>query len=95
MNGAELLLGKEALARHGSRSALICGEESVTFAELAARVARAAGAFAALGVRPGDRVLFLMRDTPDFAAAWLGAIRAGAVAVAPCASAASKPCSSP
>ncbi len=82
MNGAELLLGKEALARHGSRSALICGEESVTFAELAARVARAAGAFAALGVRPGDRVLFLMRDTPDFAAAWLGAIRAGAVAVA-------------
>jgi benzoate-CoA ligase len=82
MNGAELLLGKEALARHGSRIALICGEESVTFAELAARVARAAGALAALGVRPGDRVLFLMRDTPEFAAAWLGAIRAGAVAVA-------------
>jgi benzoate-CoA ligase len=82
MNGAELLLGKEALARHGSRTALICGEENVTFAQLAARVARAAGAFAALGVHPGDRVLFLMRDTPDFAAAWLGAIRAGAVAVA-------------
>jgi len=82
MNGAELLLGKEALARHGSRIALICGEESLTFAELAARVARAAGALAALGVRPGDRVLFLMRDTPDFAVAWLGAVRAGAVAVA-------------
>ncbi|MFL6567162.1 MAG: AMP-binding protein [Burkholderiales bacterium] len=82
MNGAELLLGREALARHGHRTALICGEESVNFSDLAARVARAAGAFAALGVRPGDRVLFLMRDTPDFAAAWLGAIRAGAVAVA-------------
>jgi len=82
MNAAELLLGNEALARHGRRTALICGEESVTFAELAARVARAAGAFAALGVRPGDRVLFLMRDTPDLVAAWLGAIRAGAVAVA-------------
>ena len=27
-------------------------------------------------------MLFLMRDTPDFVAAWLGAIRAGAVAVA-------------
>jgi 3-hydroxybenzoate/4-hydroxybenzoate---CoA ligase len=82
MNAAELLLGKEALARHAGRTALICGEESVTFAELAARVARAAGAFTALGVRPGDRVLFLTRDTPDFVAAWLGAIRAGAVAVA-------------
>ena len=32
--------------------------------------------------RPGERVLFLMRDTIDFAAAWLGAVRAGAVAVA-------------
>lgn len=82
MNGAQQLLGEEALARHGSRTALICGEESLTFTELAARVARAAGAFAALGLRPGERVLFLMRDTPDFAAAWLGAIQAGAVAVA-------------
>ncbi|HVQ26825.1 MAG TPA: AMP-binding protein, partial [Planctomycetota bacterium] len=64
MNAAELLLGEAALARHGGRSALICGEQSLTYSELAARVARAAGAFAALGVRPGDRVLFLMRDTP-------------------------------
>ena len=31
---------------------------------------------------PGDRVLLLMRDTPEFAAAWLGAVHAGAVAVA-------------
>ncbi|HEY1289014.1 MAG TPA: AMP-binding protein [Burkholderiales bacterium] len=82
MNGAELLLGEEALARRGGRPALICGEETLTFAELAARVAHAAGAFAALGVRPADRVLFLMRDTPEFVAAWLGAIRAGVVAVA-------------
>ena len=82
MNGAQLLLGEEALARHRGRPALICGEETLTFAELAARVAHAAGAFAALGVHPADRVLFLMRDTPEFVVAWLGAIRAGAVAVA-------------
>jgi 3-hydroxybenzoate/4-hydroxybenzoate---CoA ligase len=82
MNAAELLLGPAALARHGGRTALICGDESVTFAQLADRVARAAGALAALGVRPGERVLFVMRDTPEFAAAWLGAVRAGAVAIA-------------
>jgi 3-hydroxybenzoate/4-hydroxybenzoate---CoA ligase len=82
MNAAELLLGPDALARHGGRTALICGDESVSFAQLANRVARAAGALAARGVRPGDRVLFLMRDTPDFAAAWLASVRAGAVAVA-------------
>ena len=34
------------------------------------------------GVAPGDRVLLLMRDTPEFVAAWLGAVHAGAVAVA-------------
>jgi benzoate-CoA ligase len=82
MNGAELLLGPEALARHGGRMAFVCGEEAMSFAALAERVARASGAFTALGVRPGERVLLLMRDTPEFAAAWLGAVRAGAVAVA-------------
>lgn len=81
-NGVEQLLGEAALARHGARTALVCGAERVAFAELAARVRRASGAFARLGVRPGERVLLLMRDTPAFAAAWLGAVRYGAVAVA-------------
>ena len=81
-NGAEHLLGAAALARHGAREAIVCDAQSVTYAELAARVRRAAGALAALGVRPGERVLIAMRDTPEFAAAWLGAVYAGAVAVA-------------
>ena len=82
MNAAENLLGAAALERHGKRVALVCGEASVTYAELAAEAARASAALAGLGVRPGDRVLLLMRDTPEFAAAWLGAVRAGAIAVA-------------
>ncbi len=82
MNAAELLLGPAALERHGARTALICEDEAVSFAELAGRVARSGAALVALGVRPGDRVLLLMRDTPEFAAAWLGALHAGAVAVA-------------
>ena len=82
MNAAEFLLGGEALRRHGARRALTCGDETVTYEELAARVARAAAAFAASGVRPGDRVLLLMSDTVESAAAWLGAVRLGAVTVA-------------
>ncbi len=82
MNAVELLLGAEALARHGERPALICGEETVGFAALARNARRASGALASLGVRPGEKVLLLMRDTPEFAAAWLGAVRMGAVAVA-------------
>jgi benzoate-CoA ligase len=82
LNAVELFLGTEALERHGTHPALICGEESLSYAGLAAQVAQAANALRALGVAPGDRVLLLMRDTPEFAAAWLGAVHAGAVAIA-------------
>ena len=82
MNGAELLLGEAALERRGQRIALVCGEERVSMAALAERVRRSAGAYLAHGVRPGERVMLLMRDTPECAAAWLGAVHAGAVAVA-------------
>jgi benzoate-CoA ligase len=81
MNAAEHLLGEVALARHGARAALVCGERELSYAELAADTARAANAVRARGVRPGERVLLLLRDTPEFAAAWLGSVRAGAVVV--------------
>lgn len=81
MNGAEHLLGHAALACHGTRVAFTCGAESVTYAALASRVKHAAAAFLALGVKPGERVLLLLRDTPEYVAAWLGAVRAGAVAI--------------
>ena len=82
MNAAEQLLGPSALERHGARIAYVCGATSLNYRELAAGVARAAGALHSLGVRPGERVLLLMRDTPEFAAAWLETVHAGAVAIA-------------
>ncbi len=82
MNAAEHLLGTAALARHGRRTALLCGNEQVSFADLGARVRRAAAAWRAQGARPGERVLILLRDSPEFAAAWLGALYAGSVAIA-------------
>ena len=82
MNGAELLLGEAALERRGQQVALVCAGEAISRASLAECVRRASGAYVAHGVRPGDRVMLLMRDTPEAAAAWLGAVHAGAVAVA-------------
>jgi len=82
LNAVEHFLGTKALAQHGTRTALICGSDSVSYAELAARVSRAADALRAIGVSRGDRVLLLMRDTPEFIAAWLGVVHAGAVAIA-------------
>ncbi len=81
MNAAEHLLGENALALHGARAALVCGEDALSYRALAEEVARAANALRALGVRPGQRVLLLLRDTPEFVAAWLGAVHAGAVAI--------------
>lgn len=82
MNAAEFLLGADALAKHGRRIALRCGDESVSYAELAALVRRASGVWRSLGAVRGERVLLALRDTPDFAAAWLGALHAGIVVVA-------------
>jgi len=82
MNSVQDLLSEERIAPRATQPALICGEETVSFAELGERVRRSAGALRELGVKPGERVLFLMRDTPAFAAAWLGAIYAGSVAIA-------------
>jgi len=78
MNLAEHVLRN----RYPGRIALIGGNEQVSWDALADRVARTAGALRAHGVQPGEQVLFVKRDTPDFAAAWLGAVHAGAVAVA-------------
>lgn len=81
MNAAEHLLGEEALSRHGTRTALLCESREVSYAELAQQVGRASNVLRATGVRPGERVMLLMRDTPEFAAAWLGTVHAGAVAI--------------
>jgi benzoate-CoA ligase len=82
VNAVEHFLGAAALERHGARAALVCGTQTLSYAALAAETARAANALRSFGVAPGDRVLLLMRDTAEFAAAWLGAVHAGAVAIA-------------
>jgi len=81
MNAAEHLLGSAALARHGSRKALLSADASVSYAELATMVQRSAAAWVSLGAARGDRVLILLPDSPEFAAAWLGALHAGIVAI--------------
>lgn len=82
MNAMDILLGDAALSKYGAHTALHCGDAGVSYAELAAGMRRAAGAWRTLGVEPGDRVMILLRDTPAFAQAWLGALWAGAVAIA-------------
>jgi acetyl-CoA synthetase/medium-chain acyl-CoA synthetase len=56
-------------------------EQRFTFADMAVRLRRAASAFAAQGVAPGDRVLVILPRVPQWWVAMLGLIRLGAVPI--------------
>ena len=82
MNAAEALLGPALAAGRGDRPALLFGDRVITYAALDAESNAFADACADLGVGPGDRVLMMVSDRPQFFVAFLGTIKAGAVAVA-------------
>jgi benzoate-CoA ligase family protein len=65
----------------GDKVALREGERSWTYAQLADQVTRFASALRTLKIGRGERVAMLVRDTLEGAAAILGTIHAGAVAV--------------
>jgi benzoate-CoA ligase family protein len=65
----------------GTRAAFRYRGQSVTFAHTADMVAHAAGALLEAGVRAEQRVLLVLPDSPDFTAAFFGAIKAGIVPV--------------
>ena len=63
----------------GDKVALSCGDETCTFAELAARANRAGHVLRELGVRPEERVLLSLSDGFDFVACWFAVLKIGAV----------------
>jgi crotonobetaine/carnitine-CoA ligase len=69
-------------AQHdGDRVAVTFEGASCTYAELDERAARFQGWLEEAGVRAGDRVVILMRNSLEFLYVWLGCARAGAVGV--------------
>ena len=80
INIAAHFLDRPASA-HPQRIAIAGEGPAFTYAQLAELSQRAAGAFAASGARPGDRVLIVLPDSADFIAAFFGAARTGAIPV--------------
>jgi acyl-coenzyme A synthetase/AMP-(fatty) acid ligase/rubrerythrin len=78
INAATLLLADA----EGARTALVCADEQLTYAELRRRVACAAAVWRARGLKRGERVAVKVPDGIDWVCAFLGAMWAGAVAVA-------------
>ena len=63
------------------KTAIECGDRSVTYGELCARVNQAGNGLKRLGVRMEERVFLLLPDVPEFAFSFFGAIKIGAVPV--------------
>jgi len=80
-NAAYDLLQRHVAEGRGDRVAVIDDDGSHTYRQVAERALRAAGALAALGVMPEQRVALCMVDSVDFVATFLGAIALGAVPV--------------
>ncbi|MEU0893081.1 FadD3 family acyl-CoA ligase [Streptomyces massasporeus] len=74
-------LVRAASERYAHVEAVVEGRTRVTYAELGARVERAAAACLATGVQPGDRVAIWAPNSLDWIVAALGAVSAGAVLV--------------
>jgi L-proline---[L-prolyl-carrier protein] ligase len=71
----------EAAAARPEATAVVDGSRSLTYGDLDRESRRVAGALAAAGVRPGDRVGLLLPKSLEAVAALYGTLRAGAVCV--------------
>ena len=71
----------ERAERFGSEIAIASEEGALTYADLVDRAARVAGALAALGVEPGDRVATMLPTGNDYLAAWHAVVWLGAIEV--------------
>jgi benzoate-CoA ligase family protein len=65
----------------GGKVAIRCNGQRLTYSQIAEQVNRAGNALRELGVQEEQRVLLLLPDCPEFAAAYFGAMKIGAVAV--------------
>jgi acyl-CoA synthetase (AMP-forming)/AMP-acid ligase II len=80
-NLVHLLVERHREAGRGALPAVVDGDVTLSYDDLAGAAARAAGALRDHGVRPGDRVCLALRDGRHWVAAFLGAAALGAVPV--------------
>ncbi|MFB9836632.1 benzoate-CoA ligase family protein [Actinoallomurus acaciae] len=80
-NASTYLVDRQVESGGGDRTAVAGPGGTLTYAELLGRVQRMASGLRAVGVRPEERVMIFMPDSPGMLALILGAMRIGAVPV--------------
>nr|CAJ34366.1 putative 3-hydroxy-quinaldate-AMP-Ligase [Micromonospora sp. ML1] len=71
----------EACARHADKTALVCGERRMTYAELSRASADVAGGLLDVGIEPLDRVVVQLPNVPEFVVVVYALLRIGAIPV--------------
>jgi benzoate-CoA ligase family protein len=80
-NACEYLLDRRLAAGDGAKPALTGPAGEASYAQLHERVCRTAAGLRTAGLRPEQRVLMVMADSPHFVVIYLAAMRIGAVPV--------------
>jgi benzoate-CoA ligase family protein len=80
-NASTYLLDRHIDGGDGDRLALTGVRGELTYAELHDRVRRTAGGLRRAGLRPEQRIMMCMADSPEFVTLFLAALRIGAIPV--------------
>ena len=80
-NAATYFVDRNLHEGRGVKTALECGDERVNYRQLLERTNQSGNVLRQLGVRPGERVVLILPDGPEFLYCFFGAIKIGAVAV--------------
>lgn len=81
LNAAAELVDVHLAAGRGEKPAILCGERVMTYRQLYEHVNRFGNALRALDIRMEERIAILLPDTPEWATAFFGAMKIGAVSV--------------
>lgn len=82
LNVATELVDRHVERGHGARTALLYGDDELSYADLQQLTGRIGHVLKRLGVEPGDRVAIRIPNRPSFVATWLAIQKIGAVGVA-------------
>jgi long-chain acyl-CoA synthetase len=75
------ILARTIASKYGNKYAVLSGDNRLSYNDLDLASNRAARGLASLGIGRGDRVAFLLSNSPEFIVAFFGVVKIGAIAV--------------
>ncbi len=80
-NASTTFIDANLEAGRGGKAAVLYGDQTFTYGDVAALVNKTGNALTRLGVQMEQRVMLLLHDSPEFVASFFGAIRIGAIPI--------------